>query len=266
VIRRIDRFDLRRSFANVALTDKEGYVMTFSRKGPFQLLARITALALVILPIAACGLGTPPAPTMRFQSHCEAANVSAQVDAYQAVWSFTPGTWTTRHSHPGPVCVSMLEGGITFRLANSEKSLTAGESLVEPANEVHTAGNWTGSSSLMLVTNLAPRGKAPSAVVDGTQTAVRTYFNLFQPNQVSEKITVTHTVLDFAAGAWTPANSQAGETLNSVLSGTVTLRQNGTDKTFKAGEFWSNDPDQVYAVGNTGSIPASVFVSYLQKS
>jgi quercetin dioxygenase-like cupin family protein len=239
--------------------------VTIMRKGPFQLLARITALLLVILPIAACGLRTPPAPTIRFQSRCDITNAPAQVDAYQILWTFTPGSWTSQHSHPGPVCASTLEGSVTFRSVNptTETNVSAGESFVEVANVVHRAGTWNGSGAVLIGTNLTPRGKPQATIIDAAQTATRTYNNQVQVDQVPAEITVIHTVLDFAPGAWTPAAAHEGRTLNTVIAGTVTLRFNGTDKAFTAGQFWSNDAGQVYAVGNTSSTTVSVFVSSL---
>jgi quercetin dioxygenase-like cupin family protein len=239
--------------------------MLNARSSPSQVLARIVALVIAILPLAACGLGAPPGPTVRHQAHCDIPNTPAAVDVYQALWTFTPGTWTSRHSHPGPVCVSTLEGSVTFRFVDppSETTVAQGQSFIESANGVHSAGTWSGPSAVLLVTNLTPRGKPQATVVDPAQTATRTYNNQATVDQLPTQLTVSHAVLDFGPGAWTPAESHGGKTLHTVLSGTVTLRVNGADKTFAVGQFWSVDAGQVYALGNTGSTPASVFVSSL---
>jgi quercetin dioxygenase-like cupin family protein len=235
------------------------------RNSPFLILARIVGLAIVILPLVTCGLGAPPAPTVRHQAHCDIASAPVSVDVYQALWTFTPGTWTSRHSHPGPVCVSTLKGSVTFRFVDppSETTVAQGQSFIEATNGVHSAGTWSGQTAVLLVTNLTPRGKPQATVVDPAQTATRTYNNQAVVDQLPAQITVSHAVLDFGPGAWTPAESHGGKTLYTVLAGSVTLRMNGTDKAFTTGQFWSVDAGQVYALGNTSSAPASVFVSSL---
>jgi quercetin dioxygenase-like cupin family protein len=70
-------------------------------------------------------------------------------------------------------------------------------------------------------------------------------------------------LLDFSPGAWTPPHTHGGQTLNTVLEGEITVRENGADKTLKPGEMWSDTPDQVHAAGNAGTTKASLAVAFL---
>src|SRR5688572_30870613 len=60
-------------------------------------------------------------------------------------------------------------------------------------------------------------------------------------------------VLDFAPGAWTPLHSHTGSSYNTVLAGEITLRMDGVNQTFAAGEGWVDAPDILHAAGNQSS-------------
>ena len=74
---------------------------------------------------------------------------------------------------------------------------------------------------------------------------------------------VIQAVLDFAPGAWTPPHTHGAHTLNTVLDGEITLRQEGTERTFKPGEMWSDHPGVVHAAGNTGTATARLLVVFV---
>lgn len=48
-----------------------------------------------------------------------------------------------------------------------------------------------------------------------------------------------------------------------MLTGTVTVRVNGTAKTYKTGESWTNDAGQMFAVANATGEKASIAISVL---
>jgi quercetin dioxygenase-like cupin family protein len=66
-------------------------------------------------------------------------------------------------------------------------------------------------------------------------------------------------VRDFAPGAWTPIHTHGGPVHVTVLEGELTLRVNGMDHVYKAGESWVELPgdDHPHAVGNRGTVKAS---------
>ena len=77
------------------------------------------------------------------------------------------------------------------------------------------------------------------------------------------QLDVIQVVLDFAPGQWTPPHTHGGQAFNTVLEGEITLRENGTEHIFKAGESWTDTIDQVHAAGNTGSKKARLMVTWL---
>jgi quercetin dioxygenase-like cupin family protein len=70
-------------------------------------------------------------------------------------------------------------------------------------------------------------------------------------------------VLDFEPGAWTPVHSHTGSSYNTVLAGDVTLRQDGVDQTFSAGQGWVDAPGVIHAAGNQGSASARLIATFL---
>jgi quercetin dioxygenase-like cupin family protein len=69
--------------------------------------------------------------------------------------------------------------------------------------------------------------------------------------------------LDFAPGAWTPAHWHGGALLVTALEGEITMRQQGTERTFKPGELWIEYPGVVHAAGNKTSGTSTVVVTFL---
>jgi quercetin dioxygenase-like cupin family protein len=70
-------------------------------------------------------------------------------------------------------------------------------------------------------------------------------------------------ILDFAPGSWTPPHTHGGETFVTVLEGEVTVRQHGSETTYRAGEGWRELPGAVHAAGNMTHEKARVFVTFL---
>jgi quercetin dioxygenase-like cupin family protein len=70
-------------------------------------------------------------------------------------------------------------------------------------------------------------------------------------------------VLDFAPGSWTPPHTHGGETFVTVLEGEITVRQYGSETTYRVGEGWRETPGAVHAAGNTTAEKARVFVTFL---
>lgn len=68
---------------------------------------------------------------------------------------------------------------------------------------------------------------------------------------------------DFAPGAWTPAHSDTGVGLATVLSGQLTFRSQGLDKVISAGGSFNVQPGQVHQVGNNGTGTAEMMVVQL---
>ncbi len=69
-------------------------------------------------------------------------------------------------------------------------------------------------------------------------------------------------IMEFPAGAGVPEHFHGGSILVIVLSGEMTLNENGTERILKTGESWTEKPGAVHAVVNKGK-SARVAVSML---
>ena len=92
---------------------------------------------------------------------------------------------------------------------------------------------------------------APPVVVLGSVAALAGEFELVQ------------VVFDFAPGAWTPVHEHGGSGLVTVLDGEITTRHDKEEKTFKAGESWAEEPGEVLATGNLGTVNARISALFL---
>ena len=70
-------------------------------------------------------------------------------------------------------------------------------------------------------------------------------------------------VLDFPPGAGFPNHFHGGHALATVLSGEITLREKGTERTIITGGSWTESPGNVHEAVNAGSASARVAVSML---
>jgi quercetin dioxygenase-like cupin family protein len=68
-------------------------------------------------------------------------------------------------------------------------------------------------------------------------------------------------IYDFAPGAGVPLHKHGGQVLVLVLSGELTLRENGTERVVKQGDSWTEAPGHEHSVINTGSVTTRVAVS-----
>ena len=71
------------------------------------------------------------------------------------------------------------------------------------------------------------------------------------------------TILDFPSGAGVPEHFHGGPVLVTVMSGEITLKQQGTVVTKKAGESWTEKPGDEHSVINAGTATVRVAVSML---
>src|SRR5688572_30351204 len=66
---------------------------------------------------------------------------------------YAPGAASTRHSHPGQEIIYIVEGALTLEPDNPDKSpagtLKAGETAVNPSNEVHVGKNTSTSERMV---------------------------------------------------------------------------------------------------------------------
>jgi quercetin dioxygenase-like cupin family protein len=70
-------------------------------------------------------------------------------------------------------------------------------------------------------------------------------------------------LVNFPPGAWTSLHTHGGQAVNLVLEGTITYRQAGADRPYRAGEAWSDSSGAVHAAGNIGSSKARLLTNFL---
>ena len=70
-------------------------------------------------------------------------------------------------------------------------------------------------------------------------------------------------IFDFPPGSGFPNHLHGGHALVTVLSGEITLREKGTERTIKAGGNWTENPGDIHSAVNAGDTPARVAVSLL---
>jgi LPXTG-motif cell wall-anchored protein len=151
----------------------------------------------------------------------------------------------------------------------SEKRYSPGGSFVEVPGEYMEVGNTGSASARLLVTAILPKG-APLTTVQagasspnpppGPTTVHRTTLDSTRPAASFELAQFT---ADFDPGARTPVHTHVGRGLATVVAGEMTLRTGGTDRIFKPGEFWVDEPGVVYVHGNATGTVAQVGVSFL---
>jgi LPXTG-motif cell wall-anchored protein len=230
------------------------------------LLAIGVVLALLLPVGVAFGQQEPLRPSVRQKSTFEVANPPAQFDAVQLVVEFAPGAWMPVHSHGGQGFATVIEGAVTIRTQGAEKTYKAGETFVETPDVALEAGNPTAEKASMVITFLLPKG---AQLTTNRQTGVpqltptTKYNTKFEVPAPPAQFDLVRLVQDFAPGAWTPLHSHGGQGLVTVLDGMLTVRTQGVEKSYKAGETFVETPNVVMEAGNTGSEQASMVVTFL---
>jgi quercetin dioxygenase-like cupin family protein len=212
---------------------------------------------------------TPPGPTKVYESTIALVNPPTQGDLIQDVLDFAPGAWTPFHRHGGQAFNLVLEGEVTLRENNTEKVFKPGEGWSDTPDQVHAAGNNGATKARLFVTFLLPREAPLTTVQQGGSTQqpppgpTKVYESKITVANVPQQADLIQTVLDFPPGVWTPPHIHGGQTLNTILEGEITLREDGAEQVFKPGDMWSDMPGHVHAAGNAGAAKASLAVTFL---
>ncbi len=234
----------------------------------FGLAIALGALVLWLAVPVAYGQ-TPAGPTTVFKTTFAVDNPPSEFDVIQDVVDFQPGAWTTPHVHGGVAYVTVAQGQVTYRGTGKEVDYKVGETFMENPGNPMQAGNRTSAPARDLATFLLPQGAQLTSAADLAGGELRP---VLQPKKSENKFSVVNapkqfdlieTEMDFAPGAVTPVHTHGGPAFISVISGELTLRENGTEKTYKAGEAWTENPGQFMQVANKGTAPASTFATFL---
>jgi quercetin dioxygenase-like cupin family protein len=218
-------------------------------------------MLLFLIGLLQVGADSPPAPTVRYDTNLPGLTMPGPFSVILRVRDFAPGAWTTVHIHGGPVLVTVLEGEFTFRMHGVEQKFQKGGSWVElPGIEhVHEVGNTGAVMASGLATTLLPAGGVETTTVDsgGNRPGPTVKYEAhFDGIVLDGAFTEYQRIVDFAPGAWTAVHVHGGPRFVLVLGGEMTLRINGTEQVYKAGQAWLEPPGVVHAVGNNGPTPA----------
>ena len=239
-----------------------------------QKIPRFAAMAFIVAATACGGSGAPaspaakpPSPTVTFQAKLDSPDVSGDFDEIQLLIEFPPGAWTPVHSHGGPGMVTVIQGQVVRRTGGTDTTYRQGEGWIEETGNVHQVGNLTSTTALTVAGFLLPKGAVLTTPRPGTpapplEVIYRATWKLLSPS-VSGSYAEVRNVLDFAPGAWTPLQKHGGPALIGVVEGQVTVRENGAERTYKAGESWIELAGSVYQAGNLSGAPARVVSNYL---
>lgn len=238
---------------------------------------KLQSLLLVAVALAAaCGTGsasvpaqqpTPAGPVTRYQNTLPGLTASAPIDLVQTIVDFPPGAASAVHTHPASNLATVLQGQITVKTPSGDTTASAGKSFVEPVNQPVQAINSGASETMVAVAFLVAHGGKPTAPVAGqpapaTPNKTVSTFTFDSPS-ISGSFSVVQQVLDFAPGSRTPRQRHGGPGVTTVLQGQVSLNVDGTEKTYSAGDSFTETPDQTLQVLNEGGAGLVAVTTYL---
>ena len=234
-----------------------------------RLAAPVIALVLVLGLSAGVATGQqPPSPTTRHQFRTQGLPASGPREVVTWVAEFAPGAATPPHNHPGLLLATVLEGEITFSHAGTVKVYRPGESLIELPGEAGLARITGAGRARVQISLLAAKGAPPSTPQPGRPSPAPpapTALHLYRTDAVipAGPYEVAQAVLDFAPGAQTPLHTHPGQVVTTVLEGEQTVRMQGTERVYRAGESFVEPPNVPAQAIATAGGRTTVLVTYL---
>jgi quercetin dioxygenase-like cupin family protein len=120
---------------------------------------------------------------------------------------------------------------------------------------------------MVVVAYPVPHGAKPTVAVTGQPApaiANQTLYTFtFDSPSISGPYSVVQQVLVFAPGSQTLKHRHGGPGVITVLQGQVTLNSDGTEKTYKVGESFTETPGQTLQAFNRGTTELIIAASYL---
>ena len=230
------------------------------------LLLILVWLPCLALPGAALA-DDPPAPVARHLYRVAGLPPSGPMEVVTFINEFQPGAQTPAHTHPGLTLVTVLEGEVTFRHPDMEKTYKVGDSFVERPSEVGVATNTAATRTRVMASMIVPKGAAPSTPQPGAATPplTPTLAYLYRTDAIvpNGSYDVVQQVLDFAPGAQTPVHTHPGQVVVTVIAGENTFVTQGKTTLYKTGDSFVELPGVVGQARNAGGAPMTVMASYL---
>ena len=235
--------------------------------GHFGTRPRVPILALMAASLELALVGSSPAAggerTIIAESRFDVTNAVQQAELVQLVVDFSPGAWTSWHTHGGQAINLVLEGEITLRHPSMQHTYRAGEAWTDSTVQVHAAGN-TGSGKARLLTNflLPPGAPQTTAVQDSPFEPTIVHAASFPLSALPAETQIVQQVLDLRTG-WRTRDALASFAANMTLAGEVTYRIGSELKVNKAGDAWSAPAGTSVEEANSSAATARVFRIYL---
>jgi quercetin dioxygenase-like cupin family protein/uncharacterized OsmC-like protein len=108
----------------------------------------------------------PPGPTALHRGEMQVSDVPEAFTLVQIILDFAPGAWTPLHYHGGDTLVTVLEGEMIRSIDGEEETFGPGDSWIEPAGQVHSAGNDSDAPARVAVSIVLSHGEAVTTAVD----------------------------------------------------------------------------------------------------
>jgi quercetin dioxygenase-like cupin family protein len=222
------------------------------------------AVALVAIPSGSTVFGETSHATVAIERRTQASEAPPVAELYQSVLSFEPGAWTVLHSHTGGSYNTVIEGQVTLRIGDTDRTFGVGEGWTDEPGVLHVAGNAGAADSgeaRLIASMVVERGQPPVVVVDPEdEDSAPPPPDLVAMTRAiaaipSGTLDVVEQTMDLDAGAQVALPAPLGPRMIGVLDGTVTVEIDGTPHTFEAGDGWSETPGVTYAytTGETGT-------------
>jgi quercetin dioxygenase-like cupin family protein len=247
------------------------------------------ALAVAILPVP-LSVAAPaqvvqaavaqPRPTTSSEAWFDVEQPPAvPFEAVQLVVDFPAGARVARHVHGGPGYITMLDGDMTMLIgAGPPRTYGPDESFVEPFRIVAEGANLSAAPASLIVTylirvgeavtTLSPgAGAAPDATLPPGQLpagAVPRFESRMRLDAAPASYRVGQMLRTYAPGAWTMSEIAPALRLLTVVSGEIQVLTGASERTYKAGETWTELPGTAYLSGNQGTAAAVVAVSVVE--
>ena len=222
----------------------------------------VVAAALAMLPSGTTAFGEASHATVAVERRTEASPSPALGELYQSVLSFEPGAWTAVHAHNGGSYNTVIEGQVTLRIGDTDRTFGPGEGWTDEPGVLHVAGNAGSTGEARLIASMVvDRGMPPVTVIEpeDEDSAPPPPEFVAMTKAVAAlpagPLDVVEQTMDLDADTRVVLPAPLGPRLVGVLDGTVTVEIDGASRTVEAGEGWTESPDHTYAytVGEGGA-------------
>lgn len=244
----------------------------------------------VALAVAVAGVAAPTVPMPVAQAAVAQALPATSFEAWfdveqpptvpfeavQLVVDFPSGSRVGRHVHGGPGYLTMMDSEMTMTIgADAPRAYGPNESFVEPFRIVAEGANLSAAPASLIVTYLIPVGDAVTTLTPAAGGAPATalapgqlppgaaprFESRMRLDTAPANYRVGQMLQTYASGVWSMSEIAPAPRLLTVVSGDMLVLTGASERTYKAGESWTETPGTAYLSGNLGTEDAVVAVT-----